>query len=72
MTVMAVSTEERESSGRGLGHTSSWKGNGGLWRGLTGWHVSVWKLSLPQDLEEDAQLSDKGEEVGMPCSARGI
>lgn len=40
--------------------------------GLTGWHVSVWKLSLPQDLEEDAQLSDKGEEVGMPCSARGI
>lgn len=38
--------------------------------GLTRWHVSVWKLSLPQDLEEDTQLSDKGEEVGVPCTAR--
>lgn len=32
--------------------------------------LSVWKLSLPQDLEEDAQLSDRGEEVGVPCPAR--
>lgn len=47
--------------GSGVGH---WKDNGGLYHGLTGWHVSVWKLSLPQDLEEDAQLSDKGEEGG--------
>lgn len=38
--------------------------------GLTGWHVSVWKLSLPQDLEEDTQLSDKGEQVGVPGTAR--
>ncbi|XP_052581055.1 caspase recruitment domain-containing protein 9 isoform X2 [Peromyscus californicus insignis] len=27
------------------------------------------ELSLPQDLEEDAQLSDRGEEVGVPCTA---
>lgn len=31
--------------------------------------LSVWKLSLPQDLEDDAQLSDRGEEVGVPCPA---
>lgn len=37
---------------------------------LTGWHVSVWKLSLPQDLEEETQLSDKGEQVGVPGTAR--
>ena len=31
--------------------------------GLTSCPVSLGKLSLPQDLEEDAQLSDKGEEA---------